>query len=296
MLAKIAPAHLLAGTLLWAACGRIGYQEINDTIGGSAGGASSTGSVSVGASGSLATTGIGAGGAPVGTTSTSTGSSTGGSSTGGSSTGGGSTGGASGSTGSSAGGSVGTAGSSGTSGSAGATGTAGMTGSGGNGGNGGSGGSTGGGGSGSGGSSDAGVPGGCTAASFNGHNYLLCSTLLAQPDAVAACASNGMLLARVDDATENQWIVNTLFGPVLPGDQVTNWIWIGGSDAVTEGSWLWPDGTLFYQNGPVGGLYNHWGQAEPNNARGGENCLALRVNYNWTDIQCPDAHFFCCEQ
>ena len=144
--------------------------------------------------------------------------------------------------------------------------------------------------SGPGGSADAGVPTGCTAASFNGHNYLLCSTLLAQPDAAAACASNGMRLARVDDATENQWIVNTLFGPVLPGDTVFNWIWIGGSDAVTEGSWLWPDGTLFYQNGPVGGLYNHWGQAEPNNARGGENCLALRVNYNWTDLQCTETH------
>jgi hypothetical protein len=139
------------------------------------------------------------------------------------------------------------------------------------------------------------VPG-CKAASFNGHNYLLCSTLLAQPDAAAVCAANGMSLARVDDATENQWIVNTLYSPVLPPDQVANWIWLGGSDAVTEGSWLWPDGTLFYQNGPVGVLYTQWGQAEPNNARGGENCLAVRVNYNWTDITCSDAHYFCCEQ
>jgi hypothetical protein len=31
MLPRLAPAHLLAGTLLWAACGRIGYQELNGT-------------------------------------------------------------------------------------------------------------------------------------------------------------------------------------------------------------------------------------------------------------------------
>ena len=288
MLRRTSPVHLLAGTLLWAACGRIGHEGIDDPIGQSTGAVGSTGSLSGGASGSLATTGIGAGGAPVGTGSTSTGSSIGGGSTRG-----GSTSGASG-TGSSAGGSVGTAGTSGTSGGAGAMGTAGMTGSSGNGGSAGSVGS--GGRSGSGGSADAGVPPGCAAASFNGHNYLLCKNLLVQPDAAAACAANGMRLARVDDATENQWLVNTLYSSVLPADQVANWIWLGGSDAVTEGSWLWPDGTLFYQNGPVGVLYTHWGPAEPNNARGGENCLAVRVNYNWTDIQCTELHFFCCEQ
>jgi len=293
MLLRISPVHLLAGALLWAACGRIGYQEVDDAIGPSTGAVGSTGSISGGTAGSLATTGIGAGGAPVGTASTSTGSSTGGGSTGG-----GSTSGTSGSTGSSAGGSVGTAGNGGTSGgAAGNSGTsggaAGVTGSSGNGGGAGSVGS--GGGSGSGGSADAGVPSGCTAASFNGHNYLLCKTLLAQPSAAAVCAASGMRLARVEDATENQWLVNTLFSPVLPPDQVANWIWLGGSDAVTEGSWLWPDGTLFYQNGPVGGLYTNWGPAEPNNARGGENCLAVRINFNWTDIQCPDAHYFCCE-
>lgn len=43
-------------------------------------------------------------------------------------------------------------------------------------------------------------------------------------------------------------------------------------------------------------LFTNWGQAEPNNARGSENCLALRVNYNWTDLQCTETHFFCCEE
>jgi hypothetical protein len=139
------------------------------------------------------------------------------------------------------------------------------------------------------------VPG-CTAASFNGHRYLLCQTSLTQPDAAAQCAANGMRLAKVEDAAENQWIVQTLAGPVLPVDSGVNWIWLGGSDAVTEGSWLWPDGTLFYQGGPVGGLFTNWGQAEPNDARGGEDCLAVRISYRWTDLDCTELHHFCCEE
>jgi hypothetical protein len=123
----------------------------------------------------------------------------------------------------------------------------------------------------------------------------LCKTLLDHPSAAAQCSASGMRLARVDDALENQWIVKTLHAPTLPADTGTNWIWLGGSDELTEGSWLWPDGTLFYQNGPVGSLYFNWGPAEPNNARGAENCLAVRVNFNWTDLQCTELHFYCCE-
>jgi hypothetical protein len=131
-------------------------------------------------------------------------------------------------------------------------------------------------------------------ATFNGHRYLLCTNYLTQPDAAAQCAANGMHLARVDDAVENQWIVDTLEGPVV--DSGVHWIWLGGSDAVTEDSWLWPDGTLFYQNGPVGGLFTNWGNAEPNDARGGEDCLAERVTYVWTDLACTETHYSCCEE
>jgi hypothetical protein len=154
----------------------------------------------------------------------------------------------------------------------------------------------GGGNSGAGGSGDAGGTAGCTAAAFNGRGYLLCKTYLTQSSAAAVCGANAMRLVRVDDSLENQWIVNTMYGPTLPVDQGTNWIWLGGSDATAEDSWLWPDGTLFYQNGPVGGLFTNWNNAEPNNARGGEDCLAERVSYRWTDLDCAEQHYFCCEQ
>jgi Lectin C-type domain len=193
------------------------------------------------------------------------------------------------------GGSSGGAGAMGGAGTAGSGGASATGGSDGNGGNGGTSGAAGSGGTSSvDGGLESGAPG-CSAATFNGHDYLLCKTSLNQPDAAAVCAANGMRLAKVEDATENQWIVDTLAGPVLPVDSGVNWIWLGGSDAVTEGSWLWPDGTLFYQNGPVGGLFTNWGPAEPNDARSGEDCLALRINYRWTDLACTEVHLFCCE-
>ena len=42
--------------------------------------------------------------------------------------------------------------------------------------------------------------------------------------------------------------------------------WVGASDATTEGTWTWQDGTEFYNEttGEVGGWTNYWGTSEPN--------------------------------
>jgi hypothetical protein len=122
----------------------------------------------------------------------------------------------------------------------------------------------------------------------------MCKNLIDWPSAAAQCSANGMRLARVDDMLANDWIVNTLEGSPLPADTGSNWIWLGGTDAATEGTWLWPDGVVFYQNGS--GAFAPWGPAEPNNGRGGENCLAVRVNFRWTDLQCTELHYSCCEE
>jgi hypothetical protein len=169
----------------------------------------------------------------------------------------------------------------------GSAGAGGLAGTGGTGGSAGSGGGTGG-------AADAGP--GCTRASFNGHSYLLCKAYLTWTAAETQCQASGMHLARINDAAENQWIVDTLEGTPLPVDSGPSWIWVGGTDAATEGSWLWPDGILFYQSGPIGGLYTNWLNSEPNNGRGGENCLADRVSYRWTDLACTELHYSCCEQ
>ncbi|TDH06446.1 hypothetical protein EPR50_G00113310 [Perca flavescens] len=45
--------------------------------------------------------------------------------------------------------------------------------------------------------------------------------------------------------------------------------WIGGFDAVKEGTWMWADGSKFN--------YNIWAEGQPDNFRGVENCIVM----NW---------------
>jgi hypothetical protein len=104
-----------------------------------------------------------------------------------------------------------------------------------------------------------------------------------------------MMLARIDDALENQWIVDTLLGTPLPRNSNMYWIWVGGTDAATEGSWLWPDGTLFYKNGPAAGLFNNWSASEPN-GNNTINCMVERVDYLWADDTCSLMRYYACEQ
>jgi hypothetical protein len=149
---------------------------------------------------------------------------------------------------------------------------------------------------GGGGAVDGSVPTGCTAATFNGHDYLLCTTVLSQPAAVAECAAHGMRLAKIETSAENQWIPAALLGPGV-FDTIDTWIWIGGSDIATEGSWVWPDGTLFYQSGaPVNAAFVSWSPSEPNNAGQNEDCAILHVTFKWTDNDCSLQHHFVCER
>jgi hypothetical protein len=286
------PAFLIF-MLLAGACGRIGYTLVdpNDGLGESGGAGGNP----------LATVASGMGGNEVVTSSTSgAGSNSGGASSGSSSSGSTGPAGALGIGGAANGTNTGGAGNGGSSAGVGATGggaSGGSVGSGVGGMSGGTGASGAGGtagGTGSGGSADAGVAG-CTSASFNGHAYLLCKTPRTNSDAAMECATQGMTLARIDDAAENQWIVNTLLGTPLPRNSNVYWIWVGGSDAATEGSWLWPDGTLFYKNGPVGGLYTNWSASEPNGSST-INCMVDRVDFFWADEACSLTHDYACEQ
>ncbi|XP_053199129.1 chondrolectin-like, partial [Scomber japonicus] len=56
--------------------------------------------------------------------------------------------------------------------------------------------------------------------------------------------------------------------------------WIGGHDAVQEGTWLWSDGTKF--------IYRFWCRGEPNNCKGhGQHCIQM----NYSDKKCWDDDF-----
>jgi hypothetical protein len=145
--------------------------------------------------------------------------------------------------------------------------------------------------------------GGCIGVTYLGKGYMYCygaARRATWPEAEADCESQGMHLVRVDDAAENQWIVD-----LTTGVGYTGGTWIGANDRQTDGVWVWIDGTQFWQGngdagGPVAGLYSDWGTGQPNNnAVGGEACAELETNgaWIWNDLSCDNfTRAYLCEK
>ena len=108
-------------------------------------------------------------------------------------------------------------------------------------------------------------------------------------DAQARCEKEGSNLASVQTVEEKQFMVTL--------DSLDNYVWIGGNDIDTEGSWVWIDGSAWN--------YTNWGSGEPNNCCGtpntccgGEHCVEMRGtgNGNWNDQDCNDRLPFICKK
>ncbi|NBO08126.1 MAG: hypothetical protein EBV30_01995, partial [Actinobacteria bacterium] len=127
--------------------------------------------------------------------------------------------------------------------------------------------------------------------SQTGHYYKFVSSRVSWLEARgAAMASefNGMkgYLATPATRSEENLIKRTAGG---------NQIWLGASDAESEGCWKWTDGPeanqIFYAaptavgcavNASVGN--SNWGVGEPNNANGKENVAHVNADGTWNDI------------
>ena len=89
-------------------------------------------------------------------------------------------------------------------------------------------------------------------------------------------------LVNITSQVENDYIANL----------VTADVWIGGSDEITEGRWLWQGGAeegLNFYNGAVGGSspggnYQNWNGGEPNDFATGEDYVEfIDSNGRWND-------------
>lgn len=92
----------------------------------------------------------------------------------------------------------------------------------------------------------------------NGHTYFLTPTPMNFFDARAFAQSSGGYLASVNDALEHTWLTTTFNVGSSPGP--TDTLWIGYSDEITEGTWLWDSGEAI--------SYTNWGPGEPNDGFG----------------------------
>ncbi len=104
----------------------------------------------------------------------------------------------------------------------------------------------------------------------NGHLYKLTPTLMDIPTARNWAAQAGGYLAAVNDAAENDWIQSNLASNLQ--------VWLGLSDEVTEGVWLWDSGEPF--------TFDSWNATEPNDFAlcGGEDYVEMEGGGLWNDL------------
>ena len=146
-------------------------------------------------------------------------------------------------------------------------------------------------------------PSNCSGATFLDQAYIFCTQPADRDEAAAQCAASDMALVRIDSLEENTFLWETMKN-LVTGTQVVD-MHIGGTDAASEGHWLWPDGTEFWngdENGmAVDGAFEHWLEGTPNNQSGGwqdENCAVIHLDDAtgaWGDSPCYDDLPFACE-
>ena len=158
-----------------------------------------------------------------------------------------------------------------------------------------------------------------------GHTYKLVESSASWNAAAAAAETMSLggttgYLARIDSSAENSAILTAVSAHLSPAQLAntipsdgseTAFVWLGGSDAASEGQWAWTNsGDLFWQgdfNGsPIAERYTNWG-VQPDNAGGVENALAmgladwpepfydLGATGQWNDLNAEDSLFYLVE-
>jgi hypothetical protein len=137
----------------------------------------------------------------------------------------------------------------------------------------------------------------CTCDTFNNHEYLFCRQSLTRDDANTYCQTNGMTLVRIDNATENDFVLtkataySVFVTPLFFG-------YIGANDQAVLGEWRWVDGALFWQGGTSGtlvqGMYASWDNKSPG-TMSVQRCAGMLATGLWQDRSCTALNTFICE-
>lgn len=130
------------------------------------------------------------------------------------------------------------------------------------------------------------------------------------------CAvSRGGYLVEINNSQEQNAVFSALTNNISDPSQLIvtdgdgSYVWIGGTDIATEGTWLWDGdfdgvGEHFWEGNAMGnaidGRYNNWG-LEPDNFNG-QNALGMAITSwtngqagQWNDIQGGNSLFFVIE-
>jgi len=119
---------------------------------------------------------------------------------------------------------------------------------------------------------------------FRGICYKFFDTRKTFSDAAAACGEDGGTLAMPRDAETNAFLIS-LYRSVSDSG-----FWFGLHDRREEGSFEWVDGSAL-------GTYSSWAPGQPDNLRGGEDCVLYSFYWNdkWADSSCDRPFRFICQ-
>ena len=126
----------------------------------------------------------------------------------------------------------------------------------------------------------------CEAASDGSTYFALCGPNRWE-DAAMECTSRGLTFGSIRSDEENEFVAELMRGSDLyfsPDSVVGEAVWIGFTDAESEGSFVWEDG---YTGG-----YTNWFPGEPNDFEG-QDCAYMDVNPasrngKWDDAGCGE--------
>lgn len=161
---------------------------------------------------------------------------------------------------------------------------------------------------------------------YNGHSYEIVKTARTWQAAYDDAHNKGGFLAEINDEAENAEIYSRLNRYIATNEYAStvasngggaSYVWLGASDAASEGTWLWIDANTQFWNGKktgnaVSGLYSHWGkntnlvQSEPDDV-GDQDALGIALTRwpigsgslgqtsQWNDLIATDALFYIIE-
>ena len=123
---------------------------------------------------------------------------------------------------------------------------------------------------------------------YSGHWYQRIDTSMNWQDAKSYAESFGGYLTTITSQGEQDFLWNNF------GATIDDFIWLGATDEVEEGTWKWVTGETFYigqyNTGgyPVNDAYINWGAREPDNCCNGQDYLAFFAksyghNGGWDD-------------
>uniref|UniRef100_A0A9J7YCG9 C-type lectin domain-containing protein n=1 Tax=Cyprinus carpio carpio TaxID=630221 RepID=A0A9J7YCG9_CYPCA len=119
---------------------------------------------------------------------------------------------------------------------------------------------------------------------YNGRCFRFFNFLHSWIDAEKQCLGYDGNLASVHSYEEYTFIQDL----VKSQTHASTTTWLGGYDAVKEGTWLWSDGSKLN--------LEIWAPGEPNNYNRNENCIVMNYQSlsNWNDYSCDVEKPFVC--